>query len=251
MATYLLVHGGWHGAWCWKKVIPLFQDAGQRLYTPTLTGLGEKAHLLAPEVGLSTHIQDIVQVIEENELQDVILLGHSYSGMVITGVVDRVPERIRHLVYLDAALPYDGESLGDLSPLVLKRLRREARLHGDGWRVPPPSELPFGLGGVIGVTEEPDRSWVRSSLCPQSLKTFEEPLHLNNPDIVSRKPRTFIRCTRGLPMFLLNAMQRLLARHALSPTAPGWRFQVLDTGHDCMITQPRELTALLLEIADL
>ncbi len=250
MATYLLVHGGWHGAWCWKKVIPLFQQAGQRLYTPTLTGLGEKASLLTPEVGLSTHIQDIVQVIEENDLHDVILLGHSYSGMVITGVVDRVPERIRHLVYLDAALPHDGESMADIGPLVINRLRRQARLHGDGWQVPPP-ELPFGIGGLYGVTQEPDLSWVRSSVCPQSLKTFEERLHLNDPQIISKKPRTFIRCTRGLPVFLLRMIERLASNRTVSPITPGWRFRQLDTAHDCMITMPKELTDLLLEIADL
>ena len=250
MATYLLVHGGWHGAWCWKKVIPLFQEAGQRLYTPTLTGLGERALLLTPEVGLSTHIQDIVQVIEENQLHDVILLGHSYSGMVITGVVDRVPERIRHLVYLDAFVPRDGASIADISPMVIRRLRRDARTHGDGWRVNPP-QAPFGMGGINGVSQEPDLSWVRSMVGPQSLKTFEEPLHLKDPDIVSKKARTFIRCTRGLPVFLLNTMQRVLVRHTLSPTAPGWRFRQLDTGHDCMITAPKELTELLLEIANL
>ena len=141
MATYVLVHGGWHGAWCWKKVVPLFQETGHRLYTPTLTGLGEKAPLLTPEVGLSTHIQDIVQLIEENQLNDVILLGHSYSGMVITGVVDRIPEQIGHLVYLDAVIPHDGESMADVAPLVINRLRQEAHAHGDGWRVNPPREM--------------------------------------------------------------------------------------------------------------
>ncbi len=250
MATYLLVHGGWHGAWCWKKVIPLFQQAGQQLYTPTLTGLGERADLLSPEVGLSTHVQDIVQVIEENDLHDVILLGHSYSGMVITGAADRVPERIRHLVYLDAALPHGNESMADIAPLIINRLRREARLHGDGWRVPPPRGLPLGIGGLYGVTQEPDLSWVRSSVCPQPLKTFEERLHLNDPEIVSSKPRTFIRCTRGLPVFLLRMIERLAGSRTVAPTTPGWRFRQLATAHDCMITMPRELTDLLLEIAD-
>ena len=250
MATYLLVHGGWHGAWCWKKVIPLFQQAGQQLFTPTLTGLGEKANLLSPDVGLSTHIQDIVQAIEENDLHDVILLGHSYSGMVITGAADRVPERIRHLVYLDAVLPRDGESMASIAPLVINRLRREARLHGDGWRVPPP-ELPFGIGGLYGVTREPDLSWVRASVCPQPLKTFDEPLHLNDPQIVSKRPRTFIRCTRGMPVFLVRMMERFAGDRTVGPSTPGWRFRQLATAHDCMITAPRELTDLLLEIAPL
>src|SRR5512140_3425887 len=125
MATYVLVHGAWQGAWCWKKVVPLFQEAGHRVYTPTLTGLAEKANLLTPEVALSTHIQDVVEVIEGQQLRDVILLGHSYSGMVITGAVDRVPERIAHLVYLDAVLPQDGESMASIAPFVINRLRKE------------------------------------------------------------------------------------------------------------------------------
>ncbi len=251
MATYVCVHGGWHGAWCWEKVVPLFREAGHRLSTPTLTGLGEKAHLLTPEVGVSTHVRDVVEAIQENRLNDVILVGHSYGGMVITGVVDRIPERIGHLVYLDAVVPRDGESMADLAPLVIKRLRREARSHGDGWRVDPPRELPFGIGGLYGVTQEPDLSWVRSLLRPQSLKTFEEPLHLRDPDIVSKKPRTFIRCAgKGFPKVFRAVMRHLLARRTLTPTAPGWGVRQLPTGHDCMITMPRELTDLLLEIAD-
>ena len=251
MATYVVVHGGWHGAWCWKKVIPFFQEAGHRLYTPTLTGLGEKAPLLTPEVGLSTHIQDVVQLIEENQLNDVILLGHSYSGMVITGVVDRIPERIGHLVYLDAVLPGDGESMANIAPLVINRLRQDARAHGDGWRVNPPAEMPFGMGGVFGVTQEPDLSWVRSLVGPQSLKTFEEPLHLKDPAIVSKKPRTFIRCAGGgFGSVFRDVMRHLIARRTLAPTDPGWRLRQLPTGHDCMITMPKELTDLLLEIAN-
>jgi pimeloyl-ACP methyl ester carboxylesterase len=214
--------------------------------------LGEKAHLLTPEVGVSTHIQDIVQLIEENQLNDGILLGHSYSGMVITGVVDRIRERIGHLVYLDAVVPRDGESMADLAPMVINRLRQEARTHGDGWRVNPPAEMPFGIGGVNGVTQEPDLSWVRSVLLPQSLKTFGEPLHLKDPDIVSKKPRTFIRCTgSGFSMVFRNIMRHLVARRTLAPTARGWRLRQLPTGHDCMITMPNEFTDLLLEIANL
>jgi pimeloyl-ACP methyl ester carboxylesterase len=235
-----------------KSHSSLFRKAGQRLYTPTLTGLGEKAHLLTPEVGLSTHIQDIVQLIEENELSDVILLGHSYSGMVITGVVDRIPERIGHLVYLDAVVPRDGESMADFAPMVINAFLKDARAHGDGWRVNPPREMPFGIGGLYGVTQEPDLSWVRSMVSPQSLKTFEEPLHLKDPAIVSKKPRTFIRCNgSGFAMVFRDMMRHLLARRTLAPSDPGWRLRQLPTGHDCMITMPKELTDLLLEIANL
>ena len=138
MANYVLVHGGWFGAWCWYKVVPLLQAAGHSVYTPTLTGLGEQAALLTPEIGLDTHIQDVVNLIETKDLQQVILVGHSYSGMVITGVADRVPGRIAHLVYLDAVVPRDGQSLADTAPFVGTMLRREANKNGDGWRVNPP-----------------------------------------------------------------------------------------------------------------
>ena len=192
--------GRWHGAWCWKKVVPLFLEAGQRLYTPTLTRLGEKAHLLTPEVGLSTHIQDVVQLIEDNQLSDVILLGHSDSGMVITRVADRLPERIGHQVYLDAVVPRDGESMADLARLVIKRLRQEARAHWDGWRVDPQREAPLGIGGLDGVTQEPDLSWVRANLCLQPLKTLEEPLHPKDPRSCRRKPaRLFAAPAAALP----------------------------------------------------
>ena len=174
----------------------------------------------------------------EKDLQGVILVGHSYSGMVITGVVDAVPERIAHLVYLDTFVPRDGESLADISPMVIRVLRKQAQAHGDGWRV--------DSRGDYGVTKEPDRSWVLRSVTPQPLKTFEQLLHLKNPANVSTKPRTHIDCTGSGIIFLL--MRRLLAPKALPPTEAGWRLRQLPTGHDAMITMPRELADLLLEV---
>src|SRR5512136_1662249 len=135
MANYVLVHGGWFGGWCWYKIVPLLQAAGHSVYTPTLSGVGEKAALLTPEIGLDTHIQDVVDLIETKNLQQVILVGHSYSGMVITGVADRVPDRIAHLVYRDAVVPRDGQSLVDTMPFLGTFLKREANKHGDGWKV--------------------------------------------------------------------------------------------------------------------
>src|SRR5438128_128006 len=102
MATFVLVHGAWHGGWCWKRVTPLLRAAGHEVYATTLTGLGERVHLASPNVGLALHVQDVVGVLEYEDLRDVILVGHSYGGIVISGVADRVPERLRHLVYLDA-----------------------------------------------------------------------------------------------------------------------------------------------------
>ena len=158
MATFVLVHGGWHGGWCWQKVIPFLEAAGHEVYAPTLTGLAERASELSPDVGLDTHIQDIVGLLEEKHLQGVILVGHSYGGMVITGVVDQVPERIAHLVYLDTFVPRDGESMADVSPMVIRLLRIQAQIQDDGWRI--------ASQGTYGVTTEPDRSWVPEGDAP-------------------------------------------------------------------------------------
>ena len=238
MATFVLVHGAWFGGWCWQKVIPLLEAAVHEVYAPTLTGLAERASELSPDVGSETHIQDVVGLLKEKNLHGVILVGHSYGGMVITGVVDQAPERIAHLVYLDTFVPRDGESMADVSRIVIWLLRKQTRAHGDGWRVDP--------RGTYGVTAEPDRSWVLSKVTPQPLKTFEQPLHLKNPAIVSATPRTHIDCTGG--GCFRSLMRRILARRALPPTEAGWRLRQLPTSHCAMITMPRELADLLLEV---
>ena len=179
MATFVLVHGAWFGGWCWQKVIPLLEAAGHEVYAPTLTGLAERASELSPEVGLDTHIQDIVGLLEEKNLHGVMLVGHSYGGMVITGVVDQVPERIAHVVYLDTFVPRDGDLMANISIIIKWLLRKRVRACGDGWRV--------ASQGTYGVTTEPDRSWVLSKVTPQSLKTFEQPLHLKNRGVVVRE----------------------------------------------------------------
>jgi pimeloyl-ACP methyl ester carboxylesterase len=240
MATFVLVHGGWHGGWCWQKVIPFLEEASHEVYAPTLTGLAERASELSPDVGLDTHIQDIVGLLEEKNLHGVILVGHSYSAMVITGVVDQVPERIAHLVYLDTFVPRDGESMADVSPIVIRLLRKKALAHGDGWRV--------DSRGTYGVTTEPDLSWVRSKVTPQPLKTFEQPLHLKNPAIVSAKPRTHIEFGGFFFLLMGHIVAHILAPRALPPREAGWRLRQLPTGHDAMITMPRELADLLLEV---
>lgn len=245
MANYILVHGAWHGAWCWDKVVPLLQAAGHHAYTPTLTGLGEQAALLAPGIGLDTHIQDVVNLIETKDLQHVILVGHSYSGMVITGVADRVPDRLAHLVYLDAVIPHDGQSMADIAH-VGTMLRHNAKRKGDGWRVNPPMEGRLGRGGLFGVTEEPDLSLVRSKVTPQPLETFIQPVHIAHKDLVDAIPHTFIECTRrGLAVWLLR---KAFMRRMLPLNETGWNRRALPTGHDAMIIAPQALAHLLLEI---
>jgi pimeloyl-ACP methyl ester carboxylesterase len=236
VATFVLVHGAWHGGWCWQKLVPFLEAAGHSVYAPTLTGLAERASELSPDVGLDTHIQDIVGLLVNQDLHGVVLVGHSYGGMVITGVVDQAPERIAHLVYLDTFVPRDGEAMVDVSPIVIWLLRKQAQ--GDGWRL--------ASRGDYGVTTEPDRSWVLSKVTPQPLKTLEQPLHLKNPAIVSTKPRTHIDCTSS--GFVFSLLRHLLAPRALPPREAGWRLRTLPTGHDAMITAPRELADLLPEV---
>ena len=154
MATFVLVHGAWHGSWCWKRVRKLLQTEGHDVFTPTLTGVGERSHLISPQVNLDTHVADVVNLIRWEELTDVVLCGHSYGGCVITGVADRVPERLRALVYLDAFILENGQSLHDLLPRdVAEGQVRGARETGDGWRVPPISAEFFQVNLA-------DRAWM-------------------------------------------------------------------------------------------
>jgi hypothetical protein len=163
--------------------------------------------------------------------------------MVITGVADRVPDRIAHLVYLDAVVPRDGQSLADIAPIVGAMLRRDANKNGDGWRVNPPLER----GGAFGITEEPDLSLVRSKVTPQSLKTFLQPVHITHQDAVATIPHTFIECTgRGVIVWL---MRRTLMRGSLPANEPGWNRRTLASGHVAMIIAPQAVTDLLLEFA--
>lgn len=161
MATFMLVHGAFHGGWCWKKVLPLLRAVGHEVFTPTLTGLGERAHLLTPTTNLQTHVQDVTAALEYEDLSGVVLVGHSYGGMVITAVAERVPERLRHLVYLDALVPGDGQTLFDLiTPEGRARHHDMARTSGEGWRIPPCSLED------LGVTAAEDLQWMRPGSPP-------------------------------------------------------------------------------------
>jgi pimeloyl-ACP methyl ester carboxylesterase len=233
MATYVLVHGAWHGGWCWKKVAPLLRHAGHEVFTPTLTGLGERAHLLTPEVDLTTHVQDIVGVLTYEDLQEVILVGHSYSGMVISGVAQQAALRLSHLVYLDAFLPEDNKSLRDYAGGVI--LDKLAQSQGDGWRYPKP-----GTTGenYFGVTDSGDVAWMLARVGDHPYKTMTQPLQLSGGPL-SASQQTYILTTRT-PHFI-EAAER--AKHA------GFRYrELLSAGHDAMVTQPGELVKLLLEI---
>ena len=237
MATYVLVHGGGHGGWCYGRLSPLLRAAGHEVYAPTLTGLGERKHLLSPGIDLDTHITDVVNTLVYEDLKDVILVGHSYGGMVITGVADRAPGRVGWLVYLDAAHPKDGESLADVSPGMMEWAYRDMRVeNGVELVLWPESAAVEGYG----VTDPADVAWLKPKLTPHPWKCFAQKLRLSDEAAVWRIPRASINCTATLAIRPADKRDRAFEADRL--------FEI-DTGHDLMITEPRKTADMLLELA--
>jgi pimeloyl-ACP methyl ester carboxylesterase len=204
------------------------------VFAPTLTGLGDRSHLLSASVDLQTHVQDVLNVLKYEDLGQVVLVGHSYAGLVISVVADRAPERIAHLVYLDAFVPRDGESLLELLPAPTRAaFVDKANTRGEGWRVPPQRIEQYG------VREASDVAWASARLGDQPLLTFEQPVRLRREP---RCGRTYIACTQ----FVVRETFRPFAERAQQE--PGWTYHVLDTGHDAMITAPDALAAVLLQV---
>jgi len=231
MSTYVLVHGAWHGSWCWKHVRQRLQAEGHQVFTPTLTGVGERSHLLTPSVNLDTHIEDIINLILWEELSQVVLCGHSYGGCVITGVADRVPDRIETLIYLDAFVPENGQCLFDLVlPEVRDAQLQQAKEIGEGWKVPP-------ISGETFQVNDRDRDWMNRQCTMQSRATFEQPLPLTG-GIARIKNIVYILANgwsaTPFPIFYERAK------------ANGWKAVTLSCGHDVMLDLPEELTELLL-----
>jgi pimeloyl-ACP methyl ester carboxylesterase len=239
MANIVLVHGGGHGGWCWQRLAPLLRTDGHEVYTPTLTGLGERVHLVNAAIDLDTHITDIVAVLEYEDLSDVILVGHSYGGMVITGVADRALSRISHLVYLDAAHPRSGEALVDTSPGLMEFARKSSRIVDGCELVMWPSAE---VVEMMGVVEAKDAAWLLSKLTPHPWKCFAQPLML------AREAQM-----RLIPFTNINASWSMKVRPAESVrrATQGERVWQLDTGHDLMITEPRAVASLLAKVANL
>ena len=233
----VLVHGAWHGAWCWRRVLPLLRSAGVESHAVTLTGVGERAHLLAPTVDLHTHIQDVIGLIEAEELQRVVLVGHSYAGMVITGVADRLQQEraglLVHLVYLDAALPRPGDSWSSAHTEDTRQARIAASQSSGGLSFPPPDAALFGLTGD-------DRDWVNRRQTPQPFRLYQQPLQFDAAR-VDALPRTFIDCTQ--PALATIAPSRVRVR-----SEPGWNVVEMTTGHDPMVSEPAALSQILLDI---
>jgi pimeloyl-ACP methyl ester carboxylesterase len=232
--NFVLVHGSWHGGWCWKRVVPFLLLAKHAVHTPTLTGLGDKAHVASPDHDLNTHIEDIRAYIELHDLDDVVLVGHSYAGMVISGVVDRIPNRIRRLVYLDAFVPKNGQCAADLVSAERLMALEQQRVAGD-WRTPP---MPLDQ---LGVLLPADRAWVEPRLTPNPNRTAYSPLKLTS-DALDRVAKSYILCRENSGGF---------ARFATQARDAGWDYHEIDAGHDAMITKPKATADILLAIAAL
>ena len=220
-STFVVAHGAWSSGWAWKKMHPLLAARGHRLVTPSYTGLGERAHLARAEIDLDTHIMDVVNVLEYEDLRDVVLIGNSYGGIVATGIADRARERLRRLIYLDAFVPEDGQSLADLAG-------GEAGLRAravDGWRVPP--------NPVPDDTPAEDRGWIEARRLHQSIATFVQPLKLTRGPLTL--PRDYVLCTKS----------DTFGAYANRAREMGWPVHELDSSHSPHITAPEPLAALL------
>ena len=234
MTTFILIHGMWHGGWCWERLTPILRDAGHIVYPPTLAGLAERANMHNNHIDLNTHVQEVVNLCESQNLRDVILVGHSSGGFMAHVVADRIPERVAHIVNLDGMVPENGKSLADLIGETWDFFKKKATESGDEWRCPPILEWTFGVSGA-------DLEWAQSKLTPHPLKTLTTLVTLDNPRAKSI-PSTFILCSNGMTEEEIAAEEKKFA-------GLGMNFRNLPTGHDAMITMPKELAKILLELA--
>ena len=225
--TFLVCHGAWSAGWAWKKMHPLMQAAGHRLVTPSYTGLGERVHLANASIDLDTHIEDILNVIKYEDMRDIVLLGHSYGGMVATGVADRARDRVAQLIYLDAFVPEDGQSLLDLNES--DRQRMQELVKDGGWRVPPRSISPD--------TAEADIEWLNARRVDMPVKCFDTKLKLRGGKLTL--PRSYIYATRITPADTFGQFAKWTKKEA------GWRYFEIDASHSPNVTAPEALMALL------
>ncbi len=231
--TFVLVHGAWHGGWCWRRVAERLRGGGHAVFTPTLTGLGERSHLMRPGIDLETHIADIVNVMRWEALADVVLCGHSYGGFVISGVAEQMAGAIRSIVFLDAFVPRNGESVEQLTGPAVKEAIRGAQARGD-LGIPPRAAEAFGVNPA-------DRPWVDRLCVPQPIATFTGAIALTGAcERIARK--TYIRAKSYANPGFDRAFDALRAD-------PSWRTHEVPCGHDVMVDMPDRLCELLLEAA--
>jgi pimeloyl-ACP methyl ester carboxylesterase len=230
----VLLHGAWQGGWVWKKLTPHLVAGGHSVYTPTLTGLGDRAHLAYRDINLETHIQDVLAFLEMEDLSDVVLVGHSYAGFVMSAVAERAGKRLHSLVYLDAFVPENGKRMTDyLKPKEIREATIKAG-QGSGFMTPIPLE-------ALGVSNPEDLEWGTPRLVPQPFATLNQPIHLTLTDS-KKRPHTYIACT--------NPATALFTQFAdVVRGDPQWNFYELSTGHQAMMSTPLELSQILLEVS--
>ncbi|HEY7913517.1 MAG TPA: alpha/beta hydrolase [Blastocatellia bacterium] len=246
MATIVLVHGAWGGGWAWKHVAPLIRLHGHDVFTPTLTGLGERIHLAGPGINLDTHIEDIVHLLEYEDLYNAVLVGWSYGGMVVTGVLDRVPERLAHVVYLDGEVPRDGESEFDVAgPEFRQEMEHIARTRGEGWKASlgEPEQIDAFFSAWLPDAET--RRWLVDKVASnaQPIETFRQPIRLSN-SAADSVPRTFLRCPVDGEVWA--GIYDPLAERLRSD--PRWQVRELATNHLAPVAAPSLVAQELLQI---
>ncbi len=241
MANFVLVHGAWHGAWCWRHVAQALTHAGHRVHAVTLTGVGERAHLMSAAITLETHITDVTNAIQMEEMNEVALVVHSYAGMIGTAIADRLTQRLRHLVYVDAVVPRPGESWSTTHPASTRESRMAAAKASPEYSFPPADPSVYGLTGA-------DYEWVRRRQTPQPGHTYQAALNFDVKRVAA-VPRTFVSCTQpALPT--VDAIRPRMTDSGFWDGAwqggAGAKVVELKTGHDPMVSAPSELTAILL-----
>lgn len=233
--TYVLIHGAFHGGWCWRDVAQLLRAEGHRVFTPTNSGLAERAQLLSQQPTLDTHIDEIVELIIGEKLDDVILVGHSLGGCIVSGVADRMPEKIRHLVFLDAHILSSGTAVTDIAPSEVLEYYQRVRVKNGGSGAIPVPPVDF-----FGVTDPEQITWLEQNLTPQPVETLFSPLRLHHP-LGAGRPVTYVTCTD--PYFRHTKTTREFARGIAE-----WQQREIATGHDAMVSAPNEVAALLMAI---
>lgn len=231
MATFVLVHGAWHGGWCWNRVAKILRTKSHDVYAPTLTGVCERSHLASKDVTLDTHIADIVGEIKWNELKDVVLVGHSYGGLIVSGVCEKVGDKVGSLVMLDAFVTENGQSLVDMQPPAAAKAFQDLEAKGE-WRVPPRSAAMFQVN-------EKDQAWVDAQCTVHPIKCFTQKLTLAGArDRVAKK--SYIRAAQPSEPF---DQSKAKAQNA------GWKVYDVPCGHDVMVDMPERLAEILIEVA--
>lgn len=247
VSTFVIVHGAWGGGWEWSGVARRLRARGHEVFTPTLTGMGERAHLCPTEpIGLAAHVADLVSLVEFEDLRDVVLCGASYGGMPVTGAAERLVDRLRLLIYVDALVPLDGQSALDLLPasfgdMVVAGLAE----HGPGWRAPQPADL-FDALMPPGSLPDHVRDAYQARVRDHPAASFVEPVRLTG--VIDSLPRAFVRCTTG--EFSEAVGGDPIQACAEGALAEGWPYRELTAPHDPQVYNPAGTTALLEELAE-